>query len=252
MESQDFRNLTQMMANMKTRREMFKRAGAGALAALAVTALPRVAGAEPNAIADTHVYASGISAIPTEELVWRLVADRASPIGDGEPLERALGFAMATSGPIRIFDDAAGTEMYLQMGESAFVREAAFERRESLNQHPTPYLRIGLVPPVDASYTAGGGLIYASRERFAAPAGERLIELVGATLGMKEQAELPNTGTPTLVLSTAGRVLVSTFGGGDPVLLEAGRAVDFAIGMTIIGAGDGENRFLAAQIGGEV
>ncbi len=248
MKSIEARNLTQTMANATSRRHFMKIAGAGALAAVAATRVPRVAGAQPNAFVEPSVYASGYSSMPADELVWRLVADVAAPVGQGASLERALGFAMATVGPLQILDDSAGTERYVQVGESAFVREAALERRESLYQNSVPYLRVGLVPPEDASYTAGGEFIYASTESFAAPPGERLIRLVGATLGQGERAELPDTGTQTLVIVTAGRVGLLTHGGGDPIGVNAGGAIAFATGMSLAGVLSGKNRFLAAQI----
>src|SRR5215213_4870010 len=121
MESMDSRGVTQILAKAVTRRDLVKRLGVGALAAAVATRVSNVARANPGAPVTPWVLASGVSTMPASELVWRFVADVASPIGQGESLERALGFAMATAGPLRIFDDSAGTEMHLQVGESEFV-----------------------------------------------------------------------------------------------------------------------------------
>jgi hypothetical protein len=159
------------------------------------------------------VIASGVSAMPSERLVWRVVPDVAQPAGEAE---------------------------------AAFVPEAAIQRRASLDGQPYSYLRIGLAPPSDAEYTAGGDLVYANPS-FDAPGGHRVVQLRSGSLEGAHDHVVPGTGSPTLVVVTSGEVLIGTE--GDPVQLSAGKAIAFNAPLRIVGAGENGGRFVIAQIG---
>lgn len=82
--------------------------------------------------------------MPSDVLAWRLVKDSALLAADAAVLERALGFVIATSGPLAIADEA-GEGKWLSTEEAAFVPEAAMQRHISFANDASPYLRVGLV-----------------------------------------------------------------------------------------------------------
>jgi hypothetical protein len=146
--------------------------------------------------------------MPAEVLAWRLVKDSALLPADAPMLERALGFVIATAGPLAIANNG-GASAWLSTEEAAFVLETALQRHMSFANDPLPYLRIGLVDVAEREYTAGGELVFASGG-FDDPGGVRDLNLIYGYMGEGEEAHIPDTGNPTMVVVSSGEI---SFGG---------------------------------------
>lgn len=169
----------------------------------------------------TSVYsvaAQGISSMPADVLAWRLVKDSALLAADAPVLERALGFVIATAGPMAVADEN-GAGAWLSTEEAAFVPEAAMQRHISFANDASPYLRVGLVDTAEREYTAGGELVFASGG-FEAPGGVRDLNLIYGYLNEGEEVHIPDTGHPTLLIAGSGEIAL----GGDSGELDTGEA----------------------------
>lgn len=222
------------------------------LAPVAGAALQRLSAEGPSpATGHAQVVAHGVSPMPASQVAWRVVLDTAEAGDDAETEERALGFAVADRAAIGVFDQATGAESRLAAGEAAFVPAAANQVRWSLGAAPASYYRIGLVP-VERANDAGGDRLVFAGDGFAAPVGRAFdLPLVRDVLDPQEETRLPDTGSPTLVLASAGAVDVRV-GNATPVRLAAGQAATFAEPVVIVGAGPRESSFVAALIGPEM
>ena len=214
----------------------------GALAARGVAAADAPMG---NGVA---VVAQGVSTMPSGNLVWRVIRDTA-PNGDAAPvLERALGFAVTERGPILIDDRGTGAPSLIQLGpgEAAFVPEGAQQRHVGFGEEPSSYVRIGLVDPVEAEYTAGGELLAVS-EVFTAPAGARDIELSYAALDEGDDVTVAVAAGPVAVVVLDGEAEAegTTIAAGEAAIVEPGG------NLTLTGEEDGTAVYVAA-IGPEI
>jgi hypothetical protein len=154
------------------------------------------------------VAAQGISVMPADVLAWRLVKDSALLPADAPVLERALGFVIATSGPLVVADKTRALA-WLSTEEAAFVPEASLQRHISFANDASPYLRVGLVDTAEREYAADGELIFASGG-FDAPGGVRDLNLLYGYMAEGEEAHIPDTGNPTLLVVASGGI---SFGG---------------------------------------
>jgi hypothetical protein len=132
--------------------------GAGALALVA--GLARFGPPRALAAGSLTQINFGTATGPAQRLTWRVVRDTAQPAGSGDVLERALGFLVANRGDLVITN--GGGETYVSKGASFFVPEADLERQESAGGDAVSYVRFGLVDPAEATFTAGGELVYGS------------------------------------------------------------------------------------------
>lgn len=197
---------------------------------------------------DSTMVASGQSTIPSNPIAWRVVRDTAQAQGDAPFLERALGFVIADSGDLTITGDGIGPTIEVDAGDAAFIPEAAIQQHAVPAGKSLPYLRIGLVPPVDADYTAGGELVYAG-DGFAAPTGERELLLMRHPLAAGDDLVLADFGVPSLVVVTHGAVEIAHEPGGTDTLGE-GEALAVSGEPTVTATGPGKTVVYVAIIGG--
>jgi hypothetical protein len=206
------------------------RAFAAAVAVLASAA------AQAGSEGEVGVLAQGTATPPPGQVAWRVVEDMAEAGGRAGFELRALGFAIATEGALRLTDQASGRQTQLEPGEASFVPDASTERRESVSGQDISYVRIALVPAEKAT-DPGGDTLRFSGEPFLSPSVERGLTLAyGRPRGDEEQF-LPNTGGPMLVLVLDGAIQLSTES-GLPTFLEAGEAIDVVGTGSIRAAGD--------------
>lgn len=205
----------------------------------------------PAAAGDTAaVVAQGVAAAPADEVAWRVVADTAEPADEATTQERALGFVLADEGALLVDGGGDGERLRLAPGEAAFVPEGAQQRRTSLAETPVRYYRLGLVPAEQADDTAGDELVLAG-DNFAAPPGERDLDLVRVPLGEGESAELASGDAPALAVVVAGAVdvVVDGTGAGE---LAAGEAAALLGDLQLTAASAGGAIVYVAVIGPEV
>ncbi len=192
---------------------------------------------------NAEVVAQGIDSLPSGDIAWRIVEDTAETVGAAGYEERALGFAIATEDALLLTDEVTGARTRLASGEAAFTAEGTVQRRESLGAADTSYLRIGLVPAAEASNPNGDTLVFAG-DAFAAPTGDREIELIAAKLEDGESTAV-RASNPALIIVLSGAATIgnSDLAAGDATILD---------GTFDIEAGEDGTRVLVAMIGAEI
>lgn len=175
-----------------------------------------------------QVVTQGISTLPDGQVVWRLVERQAPPRGSARPARRQLGFVLASDEPILLSNQTSeGLEDVARLapGEALLVLEGTRQARASLTDSPTRYVSLELVPADQANDVGSGTLLFVT-DPFPAPSGKRDLDLVRNILEIGEQATLPDTGSPTIVLATDGAIEIVP-GGGRARTLQAGEGTRF-------------------------
>jgi hypothetical protein len=218
--------------------------GPGGALALLQTAVDGPSPAQGHA----QVIANGVAGMPADQIAWRVVVDSAENLDTAQPLSRPLGFALADQNAIVINDITFGTQNRLAAGEASFVQDNQTQQRASLTDSAVPYYGITLVPAENASQASDADLVFGG-DGFAAPSGNRDIDLVRDVLAKDGQTTISDSGFPVLVLATAGTISIQS--GGEPATLQAGEASQLSGDLQITGVGN-ESAFVAAVIGPEV
>lgn len=199
------------------------------------------------------VIAQGVVAMPAGDVVWRTVRARALALDAAPFEERALGFVLATGGPLLLTDQATGKQVRLGMGEAALVDAGTVQRRASVTGQPVDYLSLELAP-VDAPAPSDGAVVLQPGDPFAAPLGLRDLDLLGDSMTTGESLAIPATGASSVILVTAGTAEIGQ-SDAEPVILLAGEAAsfsgEFAVGPAATG-GIGSASFVIVLIGPEV
>ena len=198
-----------------------------------------------------EVIAHGIASLPASEVAWRVVEQTAAVAADARIDEGSLGFALANGGAIVVEESAFGTRTRLAPGEAAFVADGARQRRVSLGDSSVPYYGLELLPAEEA--TNSNDALVTGGESFPAPTeeGEHDLDLVRDVLDADEETQLPDTGSPSLILVTTGNADV-TGADGDVVTLRPGEAGAFSGEVNVKGRGPEKTVVVAALIGPEV
>ncbi len=198
-----------------------------------------------------EVIAHGIALLPASDVAWRVVERTAAVAADARIDEGSLGFALANGGAIVVEDSAFGTRARLAPGEAAFVADGARQRRVSLGDSSVSYYGLELLPAEEA--TNSNDALVAGGESFPAPTedGEHDLDLVRDVLDADEETQLPDTGSPSLILVTTGNADV-TGGDGDVVTLRPGEAGAFSGEVKVTGRGPEKTVVVSALIGPEV
>lgn len=196
-----------------------------------VTARQLGSGRQSPATGRAQVVTQGVSALPDGDVVWRVVERTARPRAEAPSGQRVLGFILATEEPVLLTNvTPTGEEDVARLapGESYLVKQGTRQIRASLTDQPTKYISIELVPAADARDTNGGNLLFVS-DPFAAPQGERDIDLVRNVLLRGDTATLPDTGENVAILATEGAIDI-TPASGRGRSLDAGEGAVFASG----------------------
>jgi hypothetical protein len=199
------------------------------------------------------VIAQGVVAMPAGDVVWRTVRARALE-SDAAPFEeRALGFVLATSGPLLLTDQATGNQVRLGIGEAVLVEAGTVQRRASLAGQPMDYLSLELTP-IDAPVLPEGATVLQPGAPFTSPTGLRDLDLLADAMTTGETLAVPDTGASSVILVTDGAAEVAQ-PGAEPVVLLAGESAGFSgafeVGPAATG-GVGSASFVVALIGPEV
>jgi hypothetical protein len=191
--------------------------------------------------------------MPAGDVVWRTVRARAPGLEEAPFAQRALGFVLATGGPLLLTDQASGKQVRLGMGEAALVVEGTVQQRASLAGQPVDYLSLELTS-VDAPAPADGAIVLQPGDPFAAPAGLRDLDLLSDSMTTGETLPVPDTGANNVILVTDGAAEIAR-SGAEPLVLLAGEAASFSgaleVGPAATG-GVGSTSFVIAMIGPEV
>jgi len=180
------------------------------------------------ATGSAQVVTQGIARLPGEQVVWRLVERQAPPRGVAKPVRRNLGFVLASDEPILLTNQtSSGAEDVARLapGEALLVKDGTRQARASLTDRPVSYFALELVAADQATNVGAGTLLFVTAP-FAAPPGERDLDLVRNVLQLGDEATLPDTGAPVVVLATDGAIEIVP-GGGRARTLQAGEGARF-------------------------
>lgn len=201
-----------------------------------------------------RVVAQGVAEIPSGDAVWRTVRSRAQLPADAPFEARALGFVLATDGPILLVDADSGKQMQLGLGEAAMVPSGVIQQRASLGAQPVSYLSIELVP-ADAPEPSDNALVLQPGPPFASTGGLHDLDLLSDLLAGGESLTIPDSGGKNVILITQGAALVGR-PGGDTVGLLAGEAATFSGELVVApdpsGGAVSLAEFVVAMIGPEL
>jgi len=173
--------------------------------------------------------AAGIAEMPATEIAWRIVEDVAEPPGQAAFEQRALGFAMLPTAPIRITNQATGRQRVIDERGAAFVADGVTERRESLVNGAASYLRVALVSSEKRDDPGGDRLIFAG-DPFPAPTGSREMTLYLDDLDLGDSATLIGSGSPFLVLVVQGSATIESDAGVESMTTVVGSGTSYAAG----------------------
>jgi len=186
-----------------------------------------------------RVLAEGTNLLPAKEVAWRIVGDVAELPGEAKFEERALGFAFASTDPLRITEQTTGVERVIGETEAAFVADGVTEKRESLGGQTASYLRLAVVPSEKRDDPGGDRLIFAG-DPFPAPGGERSLTLDRIDLQAGDPVVVVGSGAPVLVLVLQGSLTVATDAGLTDLTTVVGSGTSYAAGSF-----NGNVRFVA-------
>jgi hypothetical protein len=200
------------------------------------------------------VIAQGVSPMPAGEVAWD-VTRASAPKPMDEPDDRSLGFILAEEDALQLVDRDTDAQTRLAAGEAAFIAQGAQQVQFSLSDGPVRYYRLSLLPAAEVGDDSGDNPVFTS-ESFAAPDGNRDIDLVRDVLEEDEETEL-NLGTgeaPALLLVTSGAVEILSVDdpAAQPTLVTAGQATTVADDVTIRATDPEGAAFVAVVIGPEV
>ncbi len=189
------------------------------------------------------VVAQGVSGLPADDVIWiaqTLTADQAlGPVQVGGP-----GFVVADKAAVMLTDANGGVSL-LARGETAFVPAAGAEVA-ALGEKADAFKLISISDAsVDADDVLFAGL------PFAAPEGDRDINLVRVVLKADEDAEIANGEAPAAVLVLKGSVTVENED-GNSVKLTAGKAGQQSGDLVVTSTGTLAATVLIAVIGSEL
>ena len=199
---------------------------------------------------NVQVIAQGVVPFTGEALDWRVYDLEADPEAPREAFGAATGFTLAADGELLVTDEATGRRSLLSPGEAALSVDGDTIQIDAAGDEAAAYTRIALLP--DAFTDAGGTEPAFVSEDFDSPTGDHDVSLVRGVLGEGEEASLPRSGSPTLLLVTGGEVAV-TYGESDgETPLAAGDALGVDGPVFVAQAGDEPAVFVAAVIGDRV
>jgi hypothetical protein len=193
-----------------------------------------------------QVIAQGVASLP-QEAAWRAVFHSIDPGGSGELPVGGPGFFLVDTGGVVLRGDGRST--LLAPNEAAFHDEGTAQLTP-IGDRPAGIFAIDLTVP-DAAADAGGGIPVFAGEPFAAPAGERDVDLVRALLDPGESTTVIGNAAPVLVLVTLGAVQAEATD-GSTADLRVGEAATLSGDVIITAEGQAPAAIIAAVVGREV
>jgi hypothetical protein len=202
---------------------------------------------QPEAAVNSQVIAQGVVPFTGEALDWRVYDLEADPEVPREAFGAATGFTLATDGDLLVTDDATGRRILLAPGEAALSVDGDVIEIDAASDEPAAYTRIALLPD-DFTDDGGAEPVFVSDD-FDSPTGDRDVSLVRGILGAGEEASLPASDLPILLLITDGEATVTS---GEGRRWDAGRrGRGLGVDGPVLVANDGEGPavFVAAVLG---
>lgn len=193
-----------------------------------------------------QVIAQGLTELPADRVLWRVVERKADPRADAEAVRGEMGFIVSAEDTLVV--DGAQGRVRLPEGEAVFTGGGSLEVA-SLGEEAVDYLRFELVPRGTAN-PRGVEISFKSRE-FRAPAGERDIDLVADVLAQDDELPIADSDAPTLVYVTAGEIEIQRTG-KEPIVLSAGDGEMVDGAFTVVNTERADAEVLAVVIGPEL
>jgi hypothetical protein len=223
-----------------------------ALSLPCMAALAQAPALEPDdpspATRHAQVIAHGVAPIPPDELVWRLVIDRAAPPARAHPVERPAGFILADKGVVALIDQDGARLARIAPGEAVWTGSGAAHSVIGVERNAPGYYTIALVPATESNER---DLALIGGTSFVAPSGDAFdIDLIRDVLNRAEESVVSTGPSPALLLVTSGTVFVESSSG--LVEMSTGEAAQVAGDVVISGASRVPAAFVVARIGPEV
>lgn len=195
------------------------------------------------------VIAHGVVPMPAEQLTWQVGILEAEVAAEPQEL-MYTSFVLADGTPLLVTTGGSDERMRLASGEAALLRAGENVRVESFGP-PESYFVIALAPQgdVQAGQALGSGDPLYSSEPFAVNGADHDLDLVRDVLGSGETSSLPAGTAPTLVVVTAGQLMVGETEA--ETALGVGQAAAFAGPLNLTSAAEGTT-FVAAYLGAEL
>lgn len=212
--------------------------------------LPPSSRAQDAAPPNVQVIAQGVVPFTGEALDWRVYDLEADPEAPREAFGAATGFTLTDDGDLLVTDESTGRRALLSPGEAAISTDGDVIRIDVVGDNPAAYRRIALLPD---DFTDDGGTepAYVSDD-FQSPVGDFDLSLVRGVLGDGEEASLPESELPILLLVTDGEVAVTDGESDGATPLAAGEALGVDGPVVVAHDGDEPAVFVAAVIGERV
>jgi quercetin dioxygenase-like cupin family protein len=215
----------------------------------AVAAARQADPAGPSPAQDgAQVVAQGVGEMPADQVAWRVTQATAAGTS-AEPIQNALGFILADGDGLLLNNVDSGEQERLATGEATFTAAGSRHELVALDGEVSLY-RLELTPADDVSaddlVVAGGS--------FSAPAGNRDIDLVRATLEEDGESELSlgSDEAPAFLFVTDGAVDVIESNAADATGVAAGEAFYIGGDVTVRATDPDGATFVVAVIGAEV
>jgi hypothetical protein len=184
---------------------------------------PHIAAGQPRRSGGhAQVIAQGVHPLPRSEVGWRVLTAVARPEDEAPLSERSLGFVLADDGQILITEPSSGDRSLLDPGEAVLTGQGEEQIRASTDDEDARYYALELVVAEDLEEPATIGPaadLFFAGDAFAAPSGDRDMNLIRDVLDEGETARIEGTRAPALVLVTEGGVAVQPEDGPDETLL---------------------------------
>lgn len=214
---------------------------------LATLGLQDTVPADPSpAEGQAGVIAQGVATVP-DQAAWQVSRAGAESLDNAVPEEQTLGFVVADQDAVLVNDLSFGIQNRLGTGEASFVAAGVVQQRVASGGSAVDYYQIGLVPADVASDAGAADVLFAS-DAFAAPSGNRDIDLVRNVLPPDDEGDLAVGDAPALLLVIDGQITVEQ-NGNETLVLDAGEAGTVDGDATLVSSGAQTATYVAAVIG---
>ncbi|MBA3414809.1 MAG: hypothetical protein H0U10_06255, partial [Chloroflexia bacterium] len=195
------------------------------------------------------VIANGVTELAAAEVAWRVTYRTAEPPAAPVPAPAAPAFLIGESGEVLVAA-ADGQRTLLLAGEARFSPTGNGVEVSASGGDRGAWFEIALPAAAEAE-EHGDGIAVFTGASFAAPAGERDLDLDRDVLAQDETTTVIGQESPVLLLATGGTLRVEATDGSSATL-RVGQAAEFGGDLVVSGDSAAPASFVAAVVGTEV
>nr|MBA3416005.1 hypothetical protein [Chloroflexia bacterium] len=195
------------------------------------------------------VIANGVTELAAADVAWRVTYRTADPLATPIPAPAAPAFLVGESGEVLVAA-ADGQRTLLLAGEARFSQTSSGVEVSASGGDRGAWFEIALPAAAEAE-EHGDGIAVFTGASFAAPAGERDLDLVRDVLAQDETTTVIGQESPVLLLATGGTLRVEATDGSSATL-RVGQAGEFGGDLVVSGDSAAPASFVAGVVGTEV